>query len=244
MIKLNTKTVVLIILIVLFFLTGFFVSKHFSDKRKQEILRELKTEKIKNDTLVKIDSTTYKKLVADTLTKKQLEKKVKDLKIKVKNAQTASTVSFKPKDIKKQTDTVYRTKDTTINTVDYYPNKEKPFVRYSSILSLKDTTSISNWKFYKQRFSLVVAKDKDGLYKVVTKVPKFIEITDVDVLSQPKEKTKKDNFGFLVGAGYGKDLNIEKDFVSFNTGIRYKKTYLNLNITTNNTINLGLSYEF
>ena len=242
--KLNFKNITIIVLIIIIFLTGFFISKHFSQKKIDKAQRELKIEKIRNDTLVQLDSVTYKKLLADTLTKRQLRKKVKELEIELKDPKIVEVIKFVPKEIiKKEVNTVI-VKDSIVNIVDYYPQKENYFIKYSSTINTLKQKALSDWEFSPQEISLGIGVNDKGMYEVITKVPEFIKITSIDVQSLPQPTDKKDNFGFLVGGGYGKELNTDKEFFNLNSGIRYKKTYLILNIATNETINIGLTFEF
>ena len=244
MIKLNTKTILTLIIIVIFFIAGFFISKHFSNKKENEKIVELKKQIIKNDNLVKIDSTTYKKLVADTLTKKQLKQKIDSLKIKVKEPKVVEEIVFVPKEVvKKEVDTVV-VKDSTVNIVDFYPQKENYFIKYSSTINTLKKEATSDWNFKPKKISLAIGLDKNGMYEVKTKVPEFIKITSIDVQTEPKKVINNDNFGYLIGAGYGTNLNTEESYLNINTGIRYKNTYLLINVGTNNTINGGLTFEF
>lgn len=237
----NIKNIAIIVLLIIIFLAGFFVSKHFSKNKIEDLRKEI----IKNDSLVQIDSVTYKKLVADTLTKRQLRKEIKDLKVSLKDPKTITKIKFVPRDIiKKEIDTVTITKDTIINVVDFYPNKSNPFIRYSAQINYPSKNSFSNWEFYPQNINLVIGKNDIGMYEVVSKVPEFIKINSVDVLSKPITANKKDNFGFLFGAGYGKDFRFNTEYLTANAGIRFKKTYILFNINTNETANIGLNFEF
>jgi len=77
---------------------------------------------IKNDKLRLDKDGVYKKYVADSLTKKELNKKVRDLEIKVKKPIIVEKIVFRNRDVKKIPDTVYIKKDT-VKIVDYYPSK-------------------------------------------------------------------------------------------------------------------------
>ena len=227
----------------IFFIAGFFVSKYFSDKKENKEIQKLRTQIVRNDKLVKIDSTTYKKLVADTLTKKQLKQKIDSLEIEVKEPEVVQEIVFVPKEAKTKVDTVL-VKDTTVNIVDFYPRKENYFIKYSSTINTLKQTATSDWSFKPKKISLAIGLDDNGMYEVKTKVPEFINISSIDVQTQPKKVISKDNFGYLIGGGYGLNLGNEKNYLTLNTGIRYKKTYLLLNVGTNETVSAGLTIEF
>ena len=61
------------------------ITRFFTDKSQEKLRRELRVEKIKNDTLTKIKEGLYTKLVADTLTKRELRQKVDSLKLEIKD---------------------------------------------------------------------------------------------------------------------------------------------------------------
>jgi len=241
--RITVKNITLIVLIIIIFSTGFFISKHFSDLKQQKLRRELSKERIKNDTLVQLSPTTYRKLVADTLTQRQLRKKVKELEIELKDPKIVEVIKFVPRTIEnKVVDTVF-IKDSLVNITDYYPNKKDYFVKYTATINTITQNAVSNWDFNPQEFKLGLGLNNKGMYEVITEVPEFIKITNIDVQSLPLEKSKKDNFGFLIGAGYGTNINTSEDFISLQSGIRYKKAYLLMSLTTNETINLGLTFE-
>lgn len=222
------------------------VSLFTMNKCKNTDIEKLKADAhktlLKSDKLRLEKNGIYKKYVTDSLTKKELKDKVRDLQIKVKNPIIVEKLIFRPKYIKKKTDTIY-TKGDTIKIIDYYPKKQEPFLRYT-LLKVKDSSE-SEFKFLKKiKLELVVNQLESGLMEASVKSNDFIEIDKVSVNMLPKQKKDKvNNLGFLLGAGFESNIDNKKGLI-LNTGLRYKKTYLHLQATTNQSIGVSLIKEF
>lgn len=167
--------------------------------------------RLRTDTLVKINETQYTKLVADTLTKKQLKKVIDSLELEnIKKPKEVYITNVIVKEITKTVDSLVYI-DGKLNIVDYYPNKEDYFVRYS----LTDT--ISNFKFNPIQISLVVSEEKENLWKVDTKMPPYFEITNIKAISLER-KNKNTHTPFYIGGGIQKQG--QKTPYSVNAGVK------------------------
>ncbi len=235
--RVSINKIAIIILVCLIFILNKCKSNEISEL-KSDIHKSI----IKNDKLRLDKDGIYKKYVSDSLTKKQLNKKVRDLEIKVKKPIIVEKIVFRNRDIKKTPDTVYIKKDT-VKIVDYYPSKLNPFIQY--IFNKEKDSVYSEFKFLKDVEINVVINETDlGVYESNIKAPDFIKISNVDINMLPNKKIDKvKNFGFILGAGYQKD-KYKNSNLTLNTGIRYKKTYLQVQATTNQSIGISLSKEF
>lgn len=211
--------------------------------KEEKFETALRKNKIKNDSLVQLKNGLYQKLIADTLTIKELRKKSNSLELELENPKIVEVIKFVPKEIEKPIDGII-IKDSIIETEDYYPRKENYFIKYSSKINLKTEKGEGKFSFTPQEVVLGIEQKKDGTYATKTKLPEYLKITDIDVESLPLTREKKDNFGILFGGGAGKDLKNNSSYLRLNTGIRYKKTYLQIGGNSNNTVDLTLTFEF
>lgn len=239
--KLNYNKILLIISILL--LLGFACSYYIFNKKENEWKRERAITKIKNDSLVKIKDGQYTKLLADTLTRVQLRKKIKELGIELENALLAQKLTLRARDTIKIIEEVNVT-DTTLTFTDFYPKKENFFVKHITSLNIKDTTATGEFNFNPITISLAASEQSDGTYKIMTKLPEFFELTSLDIQSLPIEQRKEDKFGILFGVDYVKGLDIVENNIDFNTYIRIKKFYIGGGYRTDNTLKGGIKIEF
>lgn len=185
----------------------------------------------------------YQKLVADTLNKREITKLAKEI-IELKNRKPIiiQKTVLQPKDTIKVTEKIYLDKDSLF-IEDYYPNKENYFLKYSNKISLKDSVGLSNFKFKPLNINIVITEN-NGVFEADIKTPEYLKINKIDIQSEPLEIPKKDNFGILVGTGYGKNFQDNKNYINGNVYIRYKKIYLGLEGNTNNQSLIGVKVEF
>lgn len=237
----NVKQIFLILCVLLALLTGYMA--YYFYKNAIKLKEEQRIEKIKNDKLIKLQPGEYTKLVADTLDKKELRKKIKELGIDLENALLAQKIVLAPRDTIKIIEDIKVT-DTTLTFMDFYPKKEDFFVKHITSLNTKDTTATGEFNFNPITISLAIGEQEDGTYKVITKVPEYFNINSIDVQSLPMENEKKDRFGILVGTDYVKGLNGSTDNIDFNSYIRINKFYIGGGYRTDNTIKGGIKIEF
>lgn len=239
-------TLILVIIILLLIGGGFLMKNHY-EGQIAEVNREKRALILKNDTLQQISETQYRKLLADSLTQKELNRIVKDLEIKLEaNPRIVYRTKIEIREVEKTTDSVSIENDTI--TVDsHYPQKENYFARYQSKISLKDSTATELWNFQPFDMALVVSLRDDGLYQVDSKVPSFMTISSIDVqgvpMSQDKDN-KRNNFGLLLGGGVGQQFLDETTYYRLETGIRFKRFYIDVGFNTNVSGDAVIKFEF
>lgn len=236
------KPIILVILVLL--LIGFAAFIHHKYTSEIDNLKvSLKKELIKNDSLKKVADGFYTKLVADTLTKRELRRLNDSLKLELKTPKIITQIVFVPKE--QETEIVEIEKDsTTLKLTDYYPDKDNPFIIYKSLIDLENKTGIGNFTFNSVKIDLGIGENPDGTFTINTKLPEFLEIASLDVSSQPITPTKVKNFGFLLGTGIGNNFRDDSPYMKLSTGVRYKKLYLDIQTGTNETAEVIIKYEF
>lgn len=239
--KKDIKTILLYITIVA--LIFFVYSWHYAEKNKKEAQRMEQVRLVRNDSLRKVARGQYEKLVADTLTKKQLSEKIKELGIQLKNAELAQKIVFVPRDTITIIKEIKKT-DSTLTFINFYPKKESYFVKHTTKVNTKDTTATGEFNFNPVTLSLGIAQQKNGTYKVVTKLPEYFTIKSLDVESLPTQREESNKWGILVGADYIQNLQTQKVDLGIDTYIRFKKFYIGGGITTNKDAKAGIKIEF
>jgi hypothetical protein len=238
------KMLIAIILILAIVSGVFWFQKTSAEKKMYQTQRELRVGKISQDSLVKVSDGYYQKLVADTLTSKQLKKLAEDI-VDLKNRKPiyVTKTIIQPVEVLKETDSVTIVKDS-IFIKDYYPNKENPFLKYTNRTSLKTEKGISNFKFEPIELSQVVTKKEDGLYQVDFKGPDFLEVKSMDIQTEPIKEHKPDNWGTLIGIEYGQNLDTKTNVFEINAYQRYKKFYIGIAVSTDQDLKGGTKLEF
>lgn len=232
-----------------FLISIFLIIRSCEQKRHELEIESKKIENkkllIKGDSLKKINDSLYTKYVADTMTIKQLRAENKKLGLQIENPKVVTIIKFKPKEVEKEISQI-QTQDSIIKIIDYYPNKKNPFIKYVAKINKNTNKGTGNFKFSPQKIILGIGENKNGTYSVNTKLPEYLEGITIDVQSQPIKQQKKDNFGWIVGAGYGKEITTNSEFYKVNTGVRYKKKYFNVSVGIGKlqTIEGGINFEF
>lgn len=234
--------IVVVILLGLGIYGGITIYKLRKDLKASEL--EFRTSKIRGDSLKKISDVQFRKLVADTLTQKQLNKLIESLSLEIdgKN-KMIQKLSVRPKPVvNKPIDKVVVTEDSVkINS--FYPNKSDWFVNYQSTVFIKDGVGEESWNFQPLSLSVVLSQRKDGIWSADLNAPSWITVEGMDIQAIPLEPPVIDNFALIAGASYGKDFEYELDFFRVTTGFRYKKVYILLGATTNKTVDVGALLE-
>ena len=241
--KIITNKFLLLFVVIMLVIATFKISQYFSDKKFEAQRIEIKKLKIKNDTLTKVSEGHYRKLVADTLTKKELNKKIRELEIKVKDGVIVEKIILVPKEVEKPIDSLTITNDSIIIS-DYYPKKDNWFARYKATVNLNDSTSLGKFTFGELPISLVISEQEDGTFRSDLKAPDFIKVTSLEVLSLPLEPTKTDNFGWLVGGKINRNFQNGDLGYEILGGVRIKKINIITSINTNEEFGLGTLIEF
>lgn len=243
--QVKIKHIVYIIIAALIFFGGFKVKDYFADKQLQEARLELKKERIKNDTLKKVTDGLYTKLAADTLTIRDLKRVSDSLSLELKKPAEIVYIQAKPQDKEADTVDVVVVKDTTVTIEDFYPQKETFFVRYTSSINTKRGVGESKWNFQPISISIGLEENKDGTWKSNIKVPEFLTISKVDVLSKPRNSFENvDNFDFIMGGGLSKNFLQDQTNVRANIGLRYKDFIIIAGATTDAQTDITLNYQF
>lgn len=204
---------------------------------------EARTYQIEKDALVYLQDGLYKKLVADTLTRKELEKLAKEV-VDLKNRKPISITRtiIQPEKIIKETDSIIR-KGDSIFIEDYYPQKEDYFLKYTNRLSIENKKGQSNFDWGDIELKQVVSKKPNGLYRVDFKGPDFLKLKSLDIQTEPEKIIEKDRLGILVGAEYGKNLTTDQQFFEANLYQRINKFYIGGSVNTNLDFSAGIKVE-
>mgnify|MGYP003654526179 FL=1 len=199
---------------------------------------------ISKDSLKKISDGYYQKLVADTLTSKQLTDLAAQI-TELKNRKPISVTKtiIQPIEVLKETDNIVVEQDSVF-IEDYYPKKENAFLKYNNRFSLKTQKGKSTFKFAPIVLNQVVTKKDNGLYQVDFKGPDFLELKSIDIQTEPMAPQKVDNWGTLVGVEYGQNLETSTNIYGINLYQRYKKIYLGASFNTDNSVKGGIKIEF
>lgn len=232
-----------IFLLIMVGLCSFKVAKYFGDKKLEKQAIELKKLKIKNDELKKVGDGHYQKLVADTLTKKQLQKEIESLKLKVKDGVIVEKIVLVPTEVEKPIDSISISQDS-ITIEDYYPDRDGWFAKYSAILKFADSTSVGKFTFTELPISLVISQGEDGIFKADLKAPEFITVGSLDVQALPMTPPKIDNFGWLAGGMINKNFDNNTMDYEVLGGFRYKKINILGSVNTAKQVGIGTVIEF
>lgn len=232
------------IIIILLLIGGGFAAKKWYDNKLEEKDIAYKELVLERDTLKQVSETQATKLVDDTKTIKELEEEVKDLGIKLdEKPKVITKIKYVFKEVEKPTDSITIENDT-LTVKDYYPNKENPFIEYETEIDLNTNLGNSKWNFNPIDIAITLSQRDDGIWKSDIKKPEFITINDFEIIATPLDIPKLDNFGWLLGAGYGKDFRTDSNFIRVSGGLRYKKIYLDLGASSNENVDLGIKFEF
>lgn len=229
---------------ILVLLLAFFCDRSKREKELQSLKELYKKEVLKNDSLVKVNEMQYRKLVADTLTIRELEKEIKELGIELSaKPKIIEKIVFKPIEIEKPTDSISIEEDN-LTIEDYYPQKENYFVKYLNKTNLTTKEGTSTFYFSPVPISIVISQRDDGIFQSDIKSPEWLTVEAVDILAIPMEHPKIDKFGVLVGVGIGRDFEKYETYGRFSVGVRYKTLYLDVGGGTNKQADASVKIEF
>lgn len=242
--RFNLTTILVLIIIVLLG-GGYFMYNEMNQDLQEE--REAKKEAfIKNDELKKVADGWYQKYVADTATTKELEKLVDSLQVIVDNPKGGGTITIRPTDTIQVTDTVIVNNTTKkVEIIDYYPNKENYFLKYSNNFYIGDSTKGTS-KFEWTPINVdVIISEVGGKFKADFQVPSYVNIDNVEIRATPMSVHKSvDRVGYLLGGDWGNDLTTGTNYIEVGGGIRFMKLYGLIEFNTLNQVEFGLKYEF
>ena len=214
------------------------------DNRIDNIEIELRKERIKNDSLVILATGQARRLVADTLTQRELRSKINELGLEIRGLERSITqIGLRPKDTVKEVDTVLINEGEILIT-DYYPSMEDFFIKYNNTIDIETQKGNSTWTFSDLEIDLAISQNDDGTFEANMRAPDFITINSLDVQATPMTPIKRDNFGILLGGGIGQDFRDDSNYIKLGAGVRFKKTYLMLEANSNKQADVGIKYEF
>lgn len=222
------KTWIIVLLVgIIITLTSIFYNKVTNLNRDYEI---------KTDSLRKISDTQYRKVVADSLTKREMRRLIDSLQIEsIKKPKVVTIVDVQVREGVKTVDTLYLPNEKSkLYVSDYYPSKEKPFVNYT----LRDT--IGKFKFYPFKMSLVVSETEAGNWVIDGKFPEYFEITDIKAVGRPKPVLQKTT-PFYLGGKIQKQN--ERYPLSVLGGFRLKRTIFFGGVNTDGNVEIGTLYN-
>lgn len=240
------KNLTKILIGIIFIMALIFGFTRNSYKNKIDKLNnKVRTSIIAKDSLKELSEGLYTKLVADTLTKRELRHKIDSLQLALKDPKIVTEIKIVIKEIEKPVDG-FVVKDSVVTINDTYPNKENPFVNYNASLNLITKKGVGKFKFTPFKIDLAIGRNKDGTYKINSKVPEFMEITSLDVTATPisPAEDKKDNFGILLGPSIGRDFRSKETFFGLGVDMRIHKFYIGVQGNTNGTASGGIKIEF
>ena len=213
-------------------------------KEKFQAQQELRKKKIAQDSLVKLSNGYYVRLVADSLTEKQLKRQAeKIIELEGRKPIIVEKIVVVPEYIEKPVDNI-TVKEDSIYIEDYYPNKQNPFLIYTNTFSYINQEGISKFNFLPITLGKVITEKDNGLYQIDFKGPKWLIVESIDIQAEPLAEETKDNWGTLIGFEYGKTLDIEEDIFEINVYQRYKKFYVGGAISSDKNLKVGLKFEW
>lgn len=240
-----TNKILKILIIVLGILAfTFWYQKGQAEKREFQTQQQLRKKTIAEDSIKKVSDGYYQKLVADTLTSKEL-KRLAERIVDLENREPVSVTKtvIQPVKIIKETDSITREGDS-ISITDFYPNKVNPFLKYTNNFSLVTNKGNSFFDWNPITLTEVVTKKNDGLYQIDFLAPEFIKVNSIDIQTEPMAKPIPDNWGTVIGIEYGKNLETKTNVFEINAYQRYKKIYFGGAISTNKDLKGGIKFEF
>lgn len=237
------KKILVSIGVVLLVLTVFKLTQVYYKNLLDEEAQKVRVERIKTSKLEKVAEGQYQKLIADTLTIKQLKEKVDSLKIESDNPRIVEKLVLDFPKVDKPVDKVIKT-DSIITVEDSYPNKKSPFVKYNFSLNLSTRESSGKFTLSKIPINIVVSEKIGNVHKADIIAPDFIVIDDFTFQSLPMKREEPDNFGWLAGAGMFNNAVEQRSGLRLTGGIRYKKIYLLGSVQTNLTAGVTALIEF
>ena len=228
----------------LFAFMAFYVTKCNSDRQTEELRAELHKNELKMDTLKKISDTQYEKLVADTVTKRDMFNILKAMEMDIKNPKIITRIEYKQKDVEKTMDNL-DVKDGSVHIEDYYPNKEKQTLKYTGDVDLKTKKGIGKFQFQSQKLDLVISETEKGLWKATLKTDsEFVQLGNVDVQTLPVTTEVKKNWKYFGGAKYNTTSDKTTRSYEILGGFRYKRLNVLGSVNTNSQIGIGMMLDF
>jgi hypothetical protein len=230
----------------IFVFIALYVAKCSHDNETEELRAALHKEELRNDTLKKINEDTYEKLVADTVTKREILKIIKQLEIDVKNPKIVTRIVYQQKDVEKDVDYVDIV-DSVLQVIDYYPKEENHTLKYSNKINLITKKGVGKFEFKPQNLDLVISETERGRWKATLKTDnEFVMINSLDVQALPEVITDptRSNWSKFAGVKYNTTIDKTNNNLEVLGGFRYKKISLMGSANTSSQLGLGLMLDF
>jgi hypothetical protein len=209
-----------------------------------------KRQLIEQDSLRKVDSVTYARLVNDMYKERELSKV-----LETENKELYNKLKEQEQKVMSLTKVVGKLKSqkSVIPIVnnegqryfeDYYPKKENYFVRYNA--QIGENKVDGEFVFQPLHLDLVITEKQKGVYEAYLNAPSWLEISSLEVKSLPltSPSLRPDNFDWVFGGLVGYSYLDKRPLLGVNGGFRYKKTLYFLQGSTNQTLYLGVSKLF
>ena len=225
-----------------------FLHKGCSNK-EEEIDKEriYKQRILEQDSLRKIDSLNYERLVNDLYNERELKEDLRR-----ENQQLYENLEKEKKKVVSYTKIVGKLKGKTSVIYikpeerlfhDYYPNSKEWFVHYFG--EIYNDSIIGHFEFQPLRLDLVITEKEKGLFQANLNAPSWLEITSLKVNTLPLtydyEKARVDNFDWLYGGGLGYSYLTRNPYIGLNFGFRYKRSLFYLQGNTNQSLFIGIN---
>lgn len=238
------------LLIFLFFvglIGALFLNKKSDNKSELETIKTYKKRLLEKDSLRKIDSLNYERLVNDLYNERELKEDLRR-----ENQELYETIEKEKRKVVSYTKIVGKLKNKTsviyLNPEeklfhDYYPDSKEWFIHYFGEFC-KDSI-IGRFEFQPLRLDLVITEREKGLFVANLNAPSWLTISSLDVKTLPisyeDSKTKVHNFNWLFGGGLGYSYLYRSPYVGLNFGIRYNKFLYYVQGNSNQTLFLGIN---
>ena len=233
--------------------------KSRSESQNEALAKEL----LKFDKTIQETNVSYKKLVNNFNSERDLRKEVekfnKELAKTIKNnnekilAITGVVASFDKKLDKGINVTV--SKDSTtgekiISFVTRYPTNDNPndewFVQYKGKIYTESEKLDGEWDFNKLNFNIVLTEQENGMWATRIDGPSYFKADSIVVNALPKDKiANSGKFNLLLGAGYRTLVNLKQTgAVTLSGGFEYKKNIVLVDASTDQRIGVTFIRKF
>lgn len=230
-----------------------------NDSDKDALMKEI----LRLDKTVQESNGSYKKLVDNYNSQKDLMNEVKDFnkdlaKTIKKNDEkllmvTNAVISFDNKldngiTVKIGKDSV--TGEKTFSFVSRYPSGDKPndewFVQYDGKFYEQQQKVDGKWTFNKLKFNVILTEQENGMWATRIDGPDFMKVDSIKVNSLPKsDYNKVPKFHLLLGAGYRTLMNLKSTgAITLSGGFEYKTNMVLVDVATNEQIGVTFIRKF
>lgn len=115
-----------------------------------------------------------------------------------------------------------------------YPNDDSSFITYKGSVLTRSKKLYGEWAFSKIPLSVVITQRQDKSWNSRIIGPDYFVVDSMQVISLPPDEMVK-KFNWLAGGGVVRDFATQKTGFALSGGIRVKRNYGILGVTTYNT---------